>query len=172
MSGRKAPRLLCDAMLGKLCKWLRIAGYDSAYARRSIPLQIVDRARREERIILTRNTKLLARENLPTHLFIKNDEWDAQLVEVAGAFGLDLEARAFSRCLACNVEIEPVERRTEVETVVPEYVYRRVVEFHCCPVCGKVFWSGTHLASMGRRLRAVAQRVDDLKEAGGTVLDK
>jgi uncharacterized protein with PIN domain len=146
-------------MLGKLCKWLRIAGFDAAYASRSVPVQLVDRARREGRIILTRNTKLLSRENLPAHLFITNDQWEDQLVEVARSFDLDLVAESFARCLACNVELEPVESRAEVEAVVPEYVYRRVASFHGCPVCGKVFWSGTHLGRMEKRLREVAERV-------------
>lgn len=167
MSASEAPRFLCDAMLGKLCKWLRIAGFDAAYTSHSVPVQLVDRARREGRIILTRNTKLLARENLPAHLFITDDRWEAQLVEVAGAFDLDLVAEAFARCLACNVELEPIESRAEVEAVVPEYVYRRVVSFHGCPACGKVFWSGTHLGRMEQRLRAVAERVAKLAEKGG-----
>ncbi|MEE9304809.1 MAG: Mut7-C RNAse domain-containing protein, partial [bacterium] len=57
--------------------------------------------------------------------------------------------------------------RAEVEAVVPEYVYRRVVSFHGCPACGKVFWSGTHLGRMEQRLRAVAKRVAELAEKGG-----
>lgn len=159
MSVSEAPRFLCDAMLGKLCKWLRIAGFDAAYVHRSVPVQLVDRARHEGRIILTRNTKLLSRENLPAHLFITNDRLEAQLVEVARAFELDLVAGSFARCIACNVDLKPVESRAEVETVVPEYVFRRVVSFHGCPACGKIFWSGTHLGRMEQRLRAVAERV-------------
>ena len=152
------PRFLCDAMLGRLCKWLRAAGYDAAYARRSIPSQLVERARREGRVLLTRNTRVLARENLPPHLFLASDLWEEQMAEVARAFGLDLAAGAFARCLACNVELEPVENRADVETVVPEYVYRRVAEFYRCPACRKVFWPGTHLGKMEERLRAVARR--------------
>jgi uncharacterized protein with PIN domain len=146
-------------MLGKLCKWLRVAGFDAAYARRSVPAHLVERARREDRVILTRSTKVVARENLPPHLFLAPDRWEDQLVEVAGAFGLDLSAGAFARCLECNAELAAVEDRSEVETVVPEYVYRRVVDFHRCPSCGKVFWAGTHLGRMTERLEALARRV-------------
>ncbi|MFQ6671783.1 MAG: Mut7-C RNAse domain-containing protein [Candidatus Tectimicrobiota bacterium] len=171
MSPSDAPRFLCDAMLGKLCKWLRIAGFDAAYVRRSVPSQIVDKARWEGRIILTRNTRLASRENLPPHLFLAPDRWEAQLVEVARAFDLDLEDEAFARCLTCNVPLEPVGSRAEVEAVVPEYVYRRVATFHGCPACGKIFWAGSHLGRMEQRLRAVAQRVAALKETPGPVGD-
>ncbi len=161
------PRFLCDAMLGKLCKWLRVAGYDTAYARRSIPIQLVDQARREDRIILTRNSRLIARENLPPHLFIADDHWEDQLVEVARAFGLDLEGEALARCLTCNAELERVTERVEIETVVPEYVYRRVTAFHRCPRCEKVFWPGTHVGRMEARLKAVARRASTAADARG-----
>lgn len=167
MTHCETPRFLCDAMLGKLCKWLRVAGFDAAYASRSVPVQLVDRARREGRVLLTRNTKVLARENLPPHLFLKPDRWEDQLVEVAGAFGLDLSSGAFARCLECNAELVPVEDRSEVETVVPEYVYRRVAEFHKCPLCGKVFWAGTHLGRMSERLEDLARRVAKRSRAQG-----
>lgn len=156
-----APKFLCDAMLGKLCKWLRIAGFDAAYARRSVPIQLVDKARREGRIILTRNRKLLARENLPPHLFLADDRWEEQLLAVARAFGLDLGAKALARCISCNVELEAVESRQEVEAFVPEYVYRRVEEFYRCPSCKKVFWEGTHVGRMEERLEALARRLEE-----------
>lgn len=145
-------------MLGKLAKWLRAAGFDAAYTGRSIPVQLADMARREGRVLLTRNTKVLARDNLPPHLFIVSDRWEEQMVEVARAFGLDLEDRAFARCLECNVGLEAVEDRTEIETLVPEFVFRRLAEFHRCPVCRKVFWAGTHMGRMEERLKEVARR--------------
>lgn len=159
MSISESPRFLCDAMLGKLCKWLRVAGFDAAYARLSIPIQLVEAARREERVLLTRNTKVLSRENLPPHLFLASDRWEEQLAEVAKAFGLELSGGAFARCLSCNVELEPVAERSSVETVVPEYVFRRVADFHRCPRCQKVFWAGTHLGRMEERLKEIARKV-------------
>jgi uncharacterized protein with PIN domain len=63
-------RVLCDAMLGKLARYLRMCGYDTAYALdRGIEADaaIGELARREGRTLLTRDADLAARttEDVP-----------------------------------------------------------------------------------------------------------
>ena len=48
-------RLLADGMLGRLARWLRLLGYDTAYENDADDLYLARRARAEDRILLTRD---------------------------------------------------------------------------------------------------------------------
>ena len=61
----RSPLLLADAMLGRLCKWLRIWGYDTVYASSWSDHKIAARARAENRIVLTRDRELVRRKGIP-----------------------------------------------------------------------------------------------------------
>ncbi|MGA1791980.1 MAG: Mut7-C RNAse domain-containing protein, partial [bacterium] len=54
-------RFLADFMLGRLARWLRVLGYDTIYSRKGIESVLMVKAYREDRIILTRNTRLFKR---------------------------------------------------------------------------------------------------------------
>ncbi len=51
-------KLLCDHMLGSLARWLRLMGYDTAYPEPGPDRDLIDRARKEGRILLTRDKEL------------------------------------------------------------------------------------------------------------------
>src|SRR3990172_9336984 len=57
-------RFIADSMLGRLATWLRILGYDTLYFRDAQDGRLVALARREGRILLTRDTRLLMRRRL------------------------------------------------------------------------------------------------------------
>ena len=130
-------------MLGRLARWLRIMGYDTCYEPDIPDEEIVGRSSSEGRIILTRDTLLVRRRRVTRYLFIESDHVRDQLRQVVDAYGLDV-ARPFTRCLGCNLPIEPVERR-KVRSLVPPYVYDTQHWFAQCPACEKVYWQGTHI---------------------------
>jgi len=144
-------------MLGRLATWLRILGYDAEYDRSADPV-LLARARREDRVLLTRDTRLLRRRGVPAHLFIRSDAVQEQVREVLAALRLPLEAAAGPRCLRCNVLLEP-RSRAEVEDRVPDYVWASQAAFTGCPRCGRIYWPGTHRQHMREAMRAL--------EAGG-----
>jgi hypothetical protein len=45
-----SPRFVADVMLGKLAKWLRIAGYDVLYSNRYTDDELISVSRNENRI--------------------------------------------------------------------------------------------------------------------------
>jgi len=53
------PRFLADDMVGKLARWLRIMGFNVASAGRVNDNDLVRRALREDRVLLTRHVRLL-----------------------------------------------------------------------------------------------------------------
>jgi uncharacterized protein with PIN domain len=52
------PRFVADAMLGRLARWLRLLGFDTAWVQDVSDGELVRRAIEEGRVILTRDRAL------------------------------------------------------------------------------------------------------------------
>ncbi|MHC4429729.1 MAG: Mut7-C RNAse domain-containing protein [Planctomycetota bacterium] len=57
----RPPRFMADAMLGRLARWLRLLGFDTAWEADIDDTDLVRRAAEERRIVLTRD-RILVRE--------------------------------------------------------------------------------------------------------------
>ncbi len=135
-------RFLADTMLGKLAKWLRILGYDVLYARDLDDRALLALARAEGRTLLTRDEELARRSR---GVLISSDDWREQLRELSQLVRLE-RSGLFTRCLECNVPLEPV-KREEVVDHVSAYLLASQAEFGRCPRCRRIYWKGTHFAS-------------------------
>nr|HID13727.1 hypothetical protein [Anaerolineae bacterium] len=142
-------RLLADGMLGRLAKWLRLLGYDTAYDNAATDPELARRARAEGRVLLTRDRELSARRGLRT-LLIQSEVLEEQVREVRDALGPP-PAPALSRCAVCNAVLEPVSP-AEIADRVPPYVLKTQAEFRRCPGCGRVYWPGSHLQMMRNQM--------------------
>ena len=151
-----------DKMLGRLARWLRILGHDVAYGPHLSGRTLVERARRQRRLLLTRNTRLLRDPQLPPHLFITSDHFRDQLRQVAGA--VPLGAGFLHRCLDCNRPLEAVAREAvAVAAAVPPYVLATQEHFERCARCGRVYWPATHRAHMLDELAALGLAVAEAR---------
>ena len=56
-----APKFIVDSNVGKLAKWLRMLGYDAAFFEGDDDAYMIDRALKESRVILTRDTQVMKR---------------------------------------------------------------------------------------------------------------
>jgi uncharacterized protein len=138
-----APRFLADRTVGKLARWLRIVGYDTVYLPQLAPDGLIREAKRQGRIILTRNTRLLRHNGKPELVFLRDDRFREQLKQVVNTFPLDLLPGLFSRCIECNRVLEEA-AKNEVRERVPEYVWQTQNEFRRCPACHRLYWGATH----------------------------
>ena len=145
---------LADRMLGKLVKWLRILGYNTAYPSFDDDLSLILSARQEGRILLTRDTNLIKRRNICDFLFVKDDHWEEQLAGIIKGLKLkiDLNSKIFSRCSLCNTPIKDVDKK-EVKNYVPPYVFLTQDKFVYCPSCKKYYWRGTHWQRMTQKIQ-------------------
>ena len=146
-------RFAADRMLGKLAKWLRVLGHDVIYGEHLSGPGLIRVARAEHRLILSRDRKLRKRQP-PDYLFIESDHYRDQLRQVIRACGLGSLDHAFTRCLECNMVLEPGSK-AEVEKSVPPYVFATQENFSRCPKCRRVFWPGTHHERMLEELRGL-----------------
>lgn len=152
-----APPLMADNMLGTLAKWLRVAGVDCGYAGGMDDEDLLALAV-SGRTVLTRD-RLLARRCGGGGLYIASDDLEEQLMQVFEAWPDLLEMESLSRCLVCNVPVEPVSPQ-EVSGTAPEGVLSRHDEFWRCPNCGRAYWEGTHVRDMRERLSAIRSRFE------------
>ena len=75
-------RFLVDRMLGRLAAYLVMLGYDARFISERQRLKIGETARREGRTIVSRDTRLARRKNLPPFVLIQDDQPLNQLKQV------------------------------------------------------------------------------------------
>jgi len=140
-----------DCMLGKAAKWLKILGFDVLFFPKAEDDELLAVARRDGRTLLTRDHALAARAKDVTCLLIESEVWEEQVRQVLGRFGLFAEARPFFRCVECNAPIKPLSKENAANLIAP-FVLEQGRNFALCPVCGRVFWQGTHYQDMESRI--------------------
>ncbi|MCC7201808.1 MAG: Mut7-C RNAse domain-containing protein [Nitrospirae bacterium] len=144
-------RFIADEMLGRLAKWLRILGYDTAYFRHIRDSELLRLSVAENRILLTRDTLFIKRRGLRNFLFISYDKPFEQIRQVVRELSIPYPTEPFTRCVMCNNILEPFTREDACRTV-PEYVCKTQDVFGRCSICHKIYWKGTHYERMERVL--------------------
>ena len=142
-------------MLGSLARWLRILGYDVVYDSKLDDAALVEQAVSEERVILTRDRRLVERKKARDHLLVRSERLDEQILQVLERCGGKLDRdRLFGRCLRCNQPLTEL-RAEEAVRRVPPYVARTQKRFRHCSGCGRVYWRATHVERMLARLETL-----------------
>jgi len=134
-------------MLGRLARWLRILGYDTAYERYISDEGLVERVLREGRWLLTRDRYLARRKVVRDRLtLLRSDDVDDQLRQLMSDQDLDLtlDEETPCRCAECNLMLESISREL-VAAEVPPYVASEHTKFSKCSGCGRIYWPGTHV---------------------------
>ncbi len=156
-------KFIVDRMLGKLVKGLRMLGYDTIYYRGEGVYPLIQLARQQGRVILTRNTKLIPKRPEDQIFSIKADKPFLQLEELIqkGYISSD-RITLFSRCLLCNALLEEIPRE-EAEGKVPDFIFNQQKEFSRCPQCLRIYWQGSHLEKMHQRIEELSQVEHNVK---------
>jgi uncharacterized protein len=144
-------RFVCDVMLGKLARYLRLLGFDAAYVETGTALK--DTLRSDpDRVVLTRRRKA---EIPGPVIHLKSEIAREQLDEMRGVIKAAINRGAvLSRCIDCNVRLVEAERE-EIEPFVPEFVYHHYRTFKQCPSCKKVYWEGSHAKGMEELIKEI-----------------
>jgi uncharacterized protein with PIN domain len=148
-------KFICDDNLGKLAKWLRMLGYDTLFFDPIEDGELVSKALKDNRVVLSRDTqlsrfKMKLGERL---LLIESDKPLEQLKQVVRDFKLKPDKDLlFSRCLVCNHLLEKVDKEDIKEKLYP-YVYQTQNNFVRCPKCDRIYWPATHVERMVETLK-------------------
>jgi uncharacterized protein with PIN domain len=153
----EAVRFACDAMLGRLARWLRFAGYDTTCQSRLPDSELAGMARSEGRWLLTRDRRLAAAAG-PRVLLLRSASLAGQAAELRARLPLEADpGRYFSRCSSCNGVLDAAAREDVLDRV-PPFVATTAPHFLACRMCGKVYWPGTHVGRISGRLEALFGR--------------
>src|SRR4029434_7305561 len=96
----------------------------------------------------------LKKRTRPDFLVIESDCCHDQLRQVIKACNLRPLDKAFTRCLECNIVLEP-HSKTSVEKIVPPHVFATQERVSWCPKCRRVYWPATHHQRMLEELRGL-----------------
>ena len=151
-------RFLCDDMFEGLARWLRAAGYDAACERGIADRELVRRARREERIILTADRRLaewnVIRSGEARAVFLPHGMRNEEVLARTLA-ELHLPLRP-ARCMACGGALTEIPKES-IRDRVPTRSYAAFRRFFRCGGCGRLFWHGSHWQRILEVLRRVAR---------------
>jgi uncharacterized protein with PIN domain len=144
-------KFICDAMLGKLAKYLRILGFDAGYTKDSVVLQNY-KGLPDPPYFLTRAAKTVPYERV---ILIKSDRVREQLREIRDIIRPFIEpSKILNRCIECNLGLIDVEKKS-IEQKVPEFIYHHYGHFKECPGCGRVYWEGSHTTGMSQLVKEI-----------------
>jgi hypothetical protein len=143
-------------MLGKLARWLRMLGNDVEYSSYLRDSELLSKASKDNRILLTRDFELYQRaigRNIDAY-YLQGSTGEAKLAELAKRYHINLEIDvASSRCPKCNSSIKPASRE-EVLGKIPDSTLEHYKEFWKCPNCGQIYWQGSHWNKIRKTLNA------------------
>jgi hypothetical protein len=158
----REPRFVLDGHLGKLARRLRLLGFDCAYANDMDDEELVRVSLGEGRALLTRDLFLLKRAAVTHGYYVRSDDARHQVAEVVRRFQLGGQVAPFTRCMACNGALAPVEKR-DIEHRLPPRTREHYDDFRTCTSCGRDFWKGAH---HGRLEGIVAEALAAADEEG------
>ena len=142
-----APRFVLDVHLGKLAFHLRMLGYDTLYQNDFTDVQLLEIAGKEERILLSRDSKLIE-QSAGRGYYVNATNPREQLIEVMRHLKLgSSSAEPFTRCLLCNAILAPISKEAIVDNL-PPIVRNSYDQFLHCPSCGRDYWKGSHYERM------------------------
>src|SRR3990170_8744213 len=149
------PKFIVDHNVGKLAKWLRLAGFDAVFFNGEDDAQMIATALAEKRVILTKDTQLMKRWVITSGrlkaLLIKEDEPEAQMRQVIESLNLDCQFSPFTICLECNQPLQEISKE-QVTDRVPPFVFKTQEQYMECPNCHRIYWRGTHWQAMLKKL--------------------
>ncbi|XP_031394380.1 uncharacterized protein LOC116205844 isoform X2 [Punica granatum] len=183
VGGDGCPKFLCDVMVEGLAKHLRCVGIDAAipYLKKPEPRDLIGQAQRENRVLLTRDAKLLRHEYLLKNQIyrIKSLLKNEQLIEVIETFQLQIcEDQLMSRCTKCNGRFiqKPLTMEEAVEAAkgfqkIPNCLFDKNLEFWQCMDCNQLYWEGTQYHNAVQKFIDVCKLNDDVLYSNGYSLE-
>lgn len=143
----REPSFILDVHLGKLARYLRLCGFDTLYETGYSDDEIINLSLLQNRIIVTRDKKLLSNKKVTHGIRIRSQYPESQLKEVFDRLDLKNSAKPFTICIECNGPLAEV-RKEEILDRLPLRTREFYNEFKLCRNCGHIYWEGSHFKRM------------------------
>jgi len=146
-------RFIADRMLGRLARYLRILGYDVAYPAPCSDALLVMQARREKRVLLTRDREIIegagSYSGYPPVVEMRSQSVLQQIEQLVGEGWIDRARNP--RCSLCNRALKEMPH-WEARHLTPPFTHATQVSFLYCGPCNLILWEGSHWDLFRRRL--------------------
>lgn len=150
----RSIKFILDVHLGKLTRYLRLCGFDSLYENNLEDTTIINIAKDENRIILTRDKGILKNSKVTHGYWLRSDNPEEQLKEVVQRFDLENKISLFTRCTVCNGKIRKVNKKS-IEKDLLAGTKSFYKEFYQCSNCNKIYWKGSHYTNMKEKIQKI-----------------
>ncbi len=154
---KSTSAFIADCHLGKLAKYLRLIGLDTLYFAQIDDDALIDLAKKEKRVILTRDKALYERQEAEC-FYLESIQTEEQLREIIKAFKLKDQQQNFSRCIVCNEPLIRIDKE-EIAQRLPPKVLKYFSHFEICTKCDRIYWHGDHYKRMKAFLEDVFNSV-------------
>ncbi len=151
-------RFILDVHLGKLARFLRLAGFDSLYSNDFEDEYIINKAEKEKRIVLTRDKGILFNGKVKLGAYVRTVQPNLQFEEVLERFQLRDKMAPFTRCMECNGKIQEV-KKSLVQDQIPKDTKKYFNRFFQCNNCKKIYWEGNHYQEMRKYIKNKANNL-------------
>jgi uncharacterized protein with PIN domain len=152
-----AARFVLDNHLGRLAAYLRMLGFDVVYRNDFDDDELVQISAAEERILLTRDRRMLMRKMVRSGYCLRSLDSRKQLDEVLRRFDLYRQVLPFQRCLRCNTPLEIISKDAVLDRLEP-LTRLYFADFRICPACGQIYWKGSHYEHMQEIIKEIQNR--------------
>lgn len=151
-------RVICDAGLGGLARWLRASGYDAFWFRDITDAELVARALQLPACIITTDSFLLDRRPITQGqvraLWVPPSLTILEQLRLVKAEWPPPESD--SRCMRCGGALLPVDKLA-VQDRIPPKTFAWVNDYFACTRCGQLYWEGTHWRNVTRQLEQTSR---------------
>ncbi len=154
----RPPCFVLDVHLGTLARLLRLMGLDALYANDYGDPELARISAEEERILLSRDRKLLMRRIVVHGYVPRADDPLDQAREVLTRFVEPGETAPFSRCLQCNRLLEDIGKEEILHRLEP-LTRQRVNRFQICRGCDRLYWRGAHREGLEETVKLLSEVV-------------
>ena len=153
-------KFLADGMLGKLTRWLRMLGQDVEYSVKLSDSELLELAKKENRVLLTKDLELYQRAIAKgiDALYLEGKTESERLAELAKRYGLKLTIdMEESHCPICNTKLKAAPKEA-LSGELEKNTYTYYDKFWKCPNCGQIYWQGAHWKQITNTLTQAQQK--------------
>ena len=142
---------LVDAMLGNIAKKLRLLGFDSEYVSDIDDSKLIEKAKNENRTIISRDRNLIdrAKKNEISSVYITTENEIEQFREILETTHLQFDEISgdSARCTKCNSPTSQIDK-FKIKNKIPQGVLEYHDKFWKCDGCDQIYWEGTHIKNL------------------------
>ena len=142
---------LVDGMLGNIAKKLRLFGFDSEYFSDINDSKLIEKAKNENRIIISRDRHLIdrANKNDVLSIYVTKENEIEQFLEILETTNLQLDEISgdVARCTKCNSTTSQISK-LKIGNKIPQGVLEFNDKFWKCDKCDQIYWEGTHIKNL------------------------